>query len=227
MACAFVTGAASGIGSATVTALLASGWTVACTHLPGERVEGYAFEIDVADLTSVERAVADAEAHVGPLELLVNCAGYGEDVTLGEITPAQWQRMLHVHLGGTYNTCRAIAPRMRSRGSGVIINISSELALAGSTTHPHYVAAKGAILGLTRALAKELAPAVRVNAVAPGPTDTPLLGDKYRSAEYLATLPVRRISTAAEIAALVVFLSSEEGSFFTGQTISANSGTVI
>ena len=197
------------------------------SRLPGEHIDGFATEADVADSAAVNRAVAEVEATLGPTELLVNCAGYDEEVPLEEITAAEWQRMLRVHLGGTYNTCRAVAPRMRARGAGVIVNIASELALSGSTTHPHYVAAKGAILGLTRALAKELAPAVRVNAVAPGPTDTPLLPDVYRTPQYLATLPVRRLSTPQQIAALVAFLASGDGSFFTGQTVSPNSGAVI
>lgn len=227
MGCALVTGAAGGIGGAVVAALRASGWDVAANHLPGERVEAHAVEADVSDLRAVERMVADVEVALGPIELLVNCAGYDEEVPLEEVTPAQWQRMLHVHLGGTYNTCRTVGPRMRARGNGSIVNTASELALTGSTTHPHYVAAKGAILGLTRALAKELAPSVRVNAVAPGATDTPLLPDLYRQPEYLSTLPVRRISTAAEVAAVVLFVGGDGGSFFTGQTISPNSGAVL
>lgn len=225
--CALVTGAAGGIGGAVVAALRESGWSVAANHLPGEQVDAYAVAADVSDLEAVTRMVAEVERAVGAIELLVNCAGYDEEVPLEEIAPPQWQRMLHVHLGGTYNTCRAAAPKMRARGKGVIVNIASELAISGSTTHPHYVAAKGAILGLTRALAKEFAPTVRINAVAPGPTDTPLLPDAYRQPAYLETLPLRRLSTAADVAALVEFLASDDGSFFTGQTISPNSGAVI
>ncbi len=227
MKTAVVTGAAGGIGGAVVAALAAEKWTVASVHLPGEQVDTYAVEADVSDARAVETSLGDVERTLGPVDLLVNCAGYDEEIPLLEITPSQWRRMLHVHLGGTYNTCRWAAPRMRARGSGTIVNVASELALSGSSTHPHYVAAKGAILGLTRSLAKELAPSVRVNAVAPGPTDTPLLPDVYRQPDYLATLPLRRLSTPAEVAALVAFLASEAGSFITGQTISPNSGAVI
>ena len=116
---------------------------------------------------------------------------------------------------------------MRDRGRGAIVNISSELALTGSDVMAHYCAAKGAIIGLTKALARELAPAVRVNSVAPGPTDTPLLTDLWRAPDYLSTLPVRRLSTPAEIAFAVAFLASDEASFFTGQVLSPNAGTVI
>jgi 2-hydroxycyclohexanecarboxyl-CoA dehydrogenase len=132
-----------------------------------------------------------------------------------------------VHLGGAYNTCRVLGPRMRDTGGGAIVNISSELALSGSETMAHYCAAKGAIIGLTRALARELAPAVRVNSVAPGPTDTPLLTDLWRSREYLETLPLRRLSTPQEIGETVAFLASPEAGFFTGQVVSPNSGAVI
>src|SRR5258708_32241465 len=135
--------------------------------------------------------------------------------------------MLRVHLRGTYNTCRVLAPRMRSRGGGLIINVSSELALTGSATHAHYCAAKGAILGLTKALAKECAPTVRVNSVAPGPTDTPLLSDEWRSDAYLATLPARKLTRPEAVGQTIAFLASDEARFFTGQGISPNSGAAI
>ena len=89
--------------------------------------------------------------------MLVNCAGYVEETPLGEITDADWNRMLRVHLGGTWHTCREVAPRMAARGRGAIVNTSSELALCGAELHAHYCAAKGAIIGLTKSLALELA----------------------------------------------------------------------
>jgi 2-hydroxycyclohexanecarboxyl-CoA dehydrogenase len=224
---AFVTGAAGGIGGAVAGALEARGHVVARNHLPGESVPGYSALADVSDAAAVGRAIERAEADLGEIDVLVNCAGFVQEIELHEITDADWRRMLAVHLGGTYHTCRLLGPRMRDRGRGAIVNLSSELALAGSDVMAHYCAAKGAIIGLTKALAKELAPAVRVNSVAPGPTDTPLLTDLWRAPDYLATLPLRRLSTATEIAAAVAFLASDEGSFFTGQVVSPNSGTVI
>jgi 2-hydroxycyclohexanecarboxyl-CoA dehydrogenase len=224
---AFVTGAAGGIGGAVAGALEARGHVVARNHLPGESVPGYSALADVSDAAAVGRAIERAEADLGEIDVLVNCAGFVQEIELHEITDADWRRMLAVHLGGTYHTCRLLGPRMRDRGRGAIVNVSSELALAGSDVMAHYCAAKGAIIGLTKALAKELAPAVRVNSVAPGPTDTPLLTDLWRAPDYLATLPLRRLSTATEIAAAVAFLASDEGSFFTGQVVSPNSGTVI
>jgi 2-hydroxycyclohexanecarboxyl-CoA dehydrogenase len=213
-----VTGAGGGIGGASADALEAVGMTVARTDLP----------LDVADAGAVAELVAQTEAGLGPIEVLVNCAGYVEETPLGEITDAEWNRMLRVHLGGTWHTCRAVAPRMAARGCGAIVNTSSELALCGAELHAHYCAAKGAIIGLTKSLALELGGrGVRVNAVAPGATDTALLTDTWRTPAYLASLPVGRLSTAAEIAATVAFLASDAAAYVTGQVVSPNSGAVI
>jgi 2-hydroxycyclohexanecarboxyl-CoA dehydrogenase len=215
---ALVTGASGGIGGAAADALEAAGMAVARTDLP----------VDVADAGAVAGLVAETEAGLGPIDVLVNCAGYVAETPLADITDAEWNRMLRVHLGGTWHTCREVAPRMAARGRGAIVNTTSELALCGAELHAHYCAAKGAIVGLTRSLALELAGrGVRVNAVAPGATDTALLTDTWRTPEYLATLPVRRLSTPAEIAATVAFLASDAASYVTGQVVSPNSGAVI
>jgi 2-hydroxycyclohexanecarboxyl-CoA dehydrogenase len=215
---ALVTGAGGGIGGASADALEALGMTVARTDLP----------LDVADAEAVAGLVARTEADLGPIEVLVNCAGYVDETPLGEITDAEWNRMLRVHLGGTWHTCREVAPRMAARGRGAIVNTSSELALCGAELHAHYCAAKGAIIGLTKSLALELGGrGVRVNAVAPGATDTALLTDTWRTPAYLASLPLGRLSTAAEIAATVTFLASDAAAYVTGQVVSPNSGAVI
>ena len=215
---ALVTGAAGGIGGATADALEAGGMTVARADLP----------VDVSDAAAVAQLVAATESGMGPIEVLVNCAGYVEETPAAEITDDAWERMLRVHLGGTWHTCREVGPRMAARGRGAIVNVSSELALCGAELHAHYCAAKGAILGLTRSLAAELAGAgVRVNAVAPGATDTRLLTDTWRTSEYLESLPLRRLSTPAEIAATIAFLASDGASYITGQVLSPNSGAVI
>jgi NAD(P)-dependent dehydrogenase (short-subunit alcohol dehydrogenase family) len=216
-----VTGALGGIGSAVADALEARGYAVARSDLRGDHA------VDVADAAAVEALIDRVEEELGPVSMLVNCAGFAQEIPLLEIGDDDWQRMLHVHLGGTYNTCRVLGPRMRARGGGSIVNISSELALTGSETMPHYCAAKGAIVGLTKALALELAPQVRVNSVAPGPTDTPLLGDLWRGDEYLRTLPVPRLATPQEIGETVAFLASEDAAYVTAQVVSPNSGTVI
>jgi 2-hydroxycyclohexanecarboxyl-CoA dehydrogenase len=224
---ALVTGAAGGIGSAAAAVLEQRGFAVARNHLPADRVSGYSATADVADADAVADMVERVERDLGPVGVLVNCAGYHEETPLSDIEATAWRRMLRVHLGGTLNTCRVIGPAMRRRGGGAIVNISSELALTGDNAGAHYCAAKGAILGLTRSLALELAPEVRVNAVAPGPTDTPLLTDTWRGPAYLATLPIRRICTAGEIAETVAFLAGDDAGFVTGQVLSPNAGTVI
>jgi len=215
---ALVTGAGGGIGGASAAALEAAGMEVARTDLP----------LDVADAGAVAGLVARTEQELGPIEVLVNCAGHLTETPIADITDAEWRRMLRVHLGGTWHTCREVAPRMAARGRGAIVNTSSELALCGAELHAHYCAAKGAIVGLTKSLALELAGrGVRVNAVAPGATDTALLTDTWRTPEYLGSLPLRRLSTPAEIAATVAFLASDSASYVTGIVLSPNSGAVI
>jgi 2-hydroxycyclohexanecarboxyl-CoA dehydrogenase len=215
---ALVTGAGGGIGGASADALEAAGMEVARTDLP----------LDVADAGAVAGLVARTEQELGPIEVLVNCAGHLTETPIADITDAEWRRMLRVHLGGTWHTCREVAPRMAARGRGAIVNTSSELALCGAELHAHYCAAKGAIVGLTKSLALELAGrGVRVNAVAPGATDTALLTDTWRTPEYLGSLPLRRLSTPAEIAATVAFLASDAASYVTGIVLSPNSGAVI
>jgi len=215
---ALVTGAGGGIGGACADALEAAGMEVARTDLP----------LDVADADAVAGLVARTEQELGPIDVLVNCAGHLTETPIADISDAEWRRMLRVHLGGTWHTCREVAPRMAARGRGAIVNTSSELALCGAELHAHYCAAKGAIVGLTKSLALELAGrGVRVNAVAPGATDTALLTDTWRTPEYLGSLPLRRLSTPAEIAATVAFLASDASSYVTGIVLSPNSGAVI
>jgi 2-hydroxycyclohexanecarboxyl-CoA dehydrogenase len=225
---ALVTGAASGIGAAIAADLRSAGWRVAGLDLrPSDTDE--VLTADVTDAGAVAAAAEQAECALGPVQALVSAAGYYEMIRFSEITPAQWQRMLHVHLGGLVNTVRAVLPGMLSRRSGHIVAISSELAVGGGDGDAHYAAAKGAILGLVRSLAAEVAGrGVRVNSVAPGPTDTPLLApdSPWRAPEYLATLPARRLARPDEIAAAVRFLL-DEGSFLAGEVVGVNSGAVI
>ena len=226
---AVVTGAASGIGRACAEVMRGSGWRTAGIDLNPSGTD-LSLQANVADRAAVAAAVDQVTARFGQIDLLVSAAGYYEEgLDIAEITVAQWDRMLSVILGGTVNCCAAVLPHMLSRGQGVIVAISSELALAGSATDLHYVAAKGAVLGLVKSLAMEVAEtAIRVNAVAPGPTDTPLLAadSLWRKPGYLATLPLGRLVAPEEIAHAVHYLATE-GSMYCGEVLSPNAGAVI
>ncbi|HEV2092693.1 MAG TPA: SDR family oxidoreductase [Rubrobacter sp.] len=227
-AVALVTGAASGIGAAVASRLADAGWRVAGLDLRESETD-LSLAADVTDAAAVRAAAERAERELGPVSLLVTVAGYYEMVPVSEIGIEAWRRMLTVHLGGTRNACAAVLGSMIGRGSGRIITISSELALAGGEDDAHYAAAKGAIIGFTKSLAAEVADrGVLVNSVAPGPTDTPLLApdSPWREPAYLETLPLRRLVLPEEIAETVLFLA-EEGDYFCGQVLSPNAGAVI
>jgi 2-hydroxycyclohexanecarboxyl-CoA dehydrogenase len=225
---ALVTGAASGIGASTCDRLAAHGWRVAGLDVRPSATE-LPLRADVADRDAVRAAVDRVAGELGAVSLLVTAAGYYEMVPVAEIDVERWRRMLAVHLGGAVNACWAVLPGMLAADAGTIVTISSELALGGGARDAHYAAAKGAVLGFTRSLGVELAPrGIRVNGVAPGPTDTPLLepDSPWRAPEYLATLPLGRLVTPAEVAETVLMLV-EEGTYFAGQTLSPNAGAVI
>lgn len=226
---AVITGAASGIGKACADLMRQAGWQTAGIDLNASATD-LSLRADVADRAAVAAAADQVVQRFGQIDLLVSAAGYYEEgIDVADITKAQWDRMLAVILGGTVNCCAAVLPHMLSRGEGTIVAISSELALAGSATDLHYVAAKGAVLGLVKSLAMEVAQTgIRVNAVAPGPTDTPLLAadSLWRKPDYLATLPLGRLVTPEEIAGAVHYLATE-GSMYCGEVLSPNAGAVI
>ena len=225
---ALVTGAASGIGAAVVARLTGRGWKVAGLDLRGSETD-LPLVVDVADCGAVREAADRAARQLGPVSLLVSVAGHYEMFPVSEIGTERWQRMLSVHLGGTRNACAAVLPAMLEAGRGTIITTSSELALGGGAEDAHYAAAKGAIIGFTKSLAAEVADrGVRVNSVAPGPTDTPLLASDspWRDPAFLQTLPLGRLVSPEEVAETVLFLA-EEGSYFCGQVLSPNAGAVI
>jgi NAD(P)-dependent dehydrogenase (short-subunit alcohol dehydrogenase family) len=226
---AVVTGAASGIGAAVSAELAGHGWTVAGLDLQPADIGELSVTADVSDAVQVREAVGIVRAELGPIEALVTAAGYYEMVPVSEITAQAWTRMLRVHLGGLRNATCAVLPEMRERRRGAIVAIASELAIGGGDGDAHYAAAKGGIIGFVRSLATEVAAdGIRVNAVAPGPTDTPLLAanSPWRAPDYLATLPAGRLCRADEVAQVVQFLI-DESSFCTGEVVSPNSGAVI
>jgi NAD(P)-dependent dehydrogenase (short-subunit alcohol dehydrogenase family) len=224
---ALVTGGASGIGAAVVSALADRGYTVGCLDLNPGPTE-HAVAVDVSDASAVLQAVARLRDVLGPVSAVVTSAGFYEMAPVADIAVAAWRRMLRVHLGGLVNVVRATLPDLVDR-RGAVVAVASELAIGGGDRDAHYAAAKGAILGAVRSLAAEVAPlGVRVNAVAPGPTDTPLLApdSPWRAPDYLATLPLRRLTTTVEVARCVEYLICD-ATFSTGDVVNVNSGAVI
>lgn len=226
---AIVTGGASGIGAAVVAALRRRGYVVGALDLSGRADADHVVAVDVSDGPAVAAAVAEMRSRLGPVSALVTSAGHYEMVPVSDITAQAWRRMLRVHLGGLANATRACLPDTLERRSGAVVAVASELAVGGADQDAHYAAAKGAILGLVRSLAAEVADrGVRVNAVAPGPTDTPLLAadSPWREADYLRTLPLGRLASPAEVARCVEFLLCD-ATFSTGDVVNVNSGAVI
>ena len=240
---AIVTGGSRGIGAATVRALAASGASVAFCHvgdteraerlaadLAADGVRVYTSECDVSNEAAVNAFVAATTERLGHADILVNNAGISGELAFEDITPAAFDRMIAVHLRGTFLMTSACYPAMKAKGRGRIVNISSQLAFKGATGLVHYTAAKAAILGFTRALSREAAPhGVLVNAVAPGPIDTDMMSgmsEAWKAAKR-AELPLGRFGTPDEIAPTIVFLVSGGGSYYVGQTLSPNGGDVV
>lgn len=226
---AVVTGAASGIGGAVAAELIDRGWLVASLDLAPAPQCSWSATVDMTDGVAVAEAIGSAITELGPIDAAVSAAGYYEMLPIAEISREQWDRMLAVHLGGFVNLTRATLGDMMTRGSGSIVAITSELAIGGGGDDVHYAAAKGAIIGMVRSLAAEVASSgVRVNAVAPGPTDTPLLAadSPWRAPDYLATLPIGRLGSPEEVALCVAWLVDEDA-FCVGEILNPNAGAVI
>lgn len=183
---------------------------------------------DISDPRAVADAVADLRDRLGPISAVVNSAGHYQMAPVADITREAWHTMLRVHLGGLFNIARACLPDLLET-HGTLVAVTSELAVGGGEDDAHYAAAKGAVIGLVRSLAAEVAAdGVRVNAVAPGPTDTPLLAadNPCRTPEYLNSLPLRRLTTPQEVARAVEFLVCD-ATFCTGDVVNVNAGAVI
>ena len=234
---AIVTGAGSGIGRAISVQLAAEGYKVLVNDFRTEAAEAVAAEIgglacggDVSNEADVAAMVAKAEASFGPVTHLINNAGHVHQGRFTELKVEEFDRMIAVHLRGTFLCTQAVLAGMLARGQGVIVNIASQLGQIGGIELVHYSAAKAGIIGLTKALAREVsAQGVRVNAVAPGPINTPLV--RSLSADWqrakAAELPLGRFGEPEEVAATVAFLCSPAASLFVGQTLGPNSGDVM
>ena len=236
---AIVTGAGSGIGQAIALRLAADGYNVVVNDFRLDAAAATANQIgasavaiggDVSDEADVAAIVDIAKAKFGPVTHLINCAGHVHQGRFTDLTVADFDRMIAVHLRGTFLCAHAVLADMLARGSGVIVNIASQLGQIGGVELVHYSAAKAGIIGMTKALAREVsAQGVRVNAVAPGPINTPLvrsLSQDWQRAKAVE-LPLGRFGEPEEVANTVAFLCSPQSALFVGQTLGPNSGDVM
>jgi 2-hydroxycyclohexanecarboxyl-CoA dehydrogenase len=244
---AVVTGAASGMGLAIARQLAARGNRVGLLDLQGDaalraaaelRESGAAaigVEADVTDRLAVDTALDKVRAELGPIAIMVTSAGLDSFEPFTNITIESWERVLGVNLTGTFHCLQAAVPDMLEARWGRMVTISSSSAQSGAPRMAHYVASKGGVIGLTRALALELAPhGITVNTIPPGMIDTPMLrraeaGGDIGKLEKLAPrmIPVGRAGTPEDIAATCGFLCSDEAAFITGQVIGVNGGMVL
>ncbi|MFC7675345.1 SDR family NAD(P)-dependent oxidoreductase [Mycolicibacterium sp. GCM10028919] len=243
---AVVTGGASGMGEATCHELGRRGHRVAVLDLDGEaaqrvsedlRAEGVAalgVAADVSDRAAVDEAFAKVRNELGPVHILVTSAGLVDFSPFLEITPQSWQRLVDVNLTGTFHCAQVAVPDMLEAGWGRIVMISSSSAQRGSPGMAHYAASKGALLSLTRSLAREYGAAgITVNNIPPSGIETPMqrqsqaTGHLPSNEQMAASIPIGRLGSGDDIAAAVGFLCSEEAGFITGQTLGVNGGAVM
>ena len=235
-----VTGASRGIGYETARVFLEAGDRVVLNYLPtpgpcsalGAEFPGRALPVraDVSRREAVRQMLWKARERFGPLDILINNAGIAQQKQFQDITDDDWNQMLGVDLTGVFLCCQEALPDFLAEKSGVILNISSIWGLCGASCEVHYSAAKAAVIGLTKALAKELGPSgIRVNCIAPGAVDTGM--NAHLGADTLDAVreetPLGRLGTPREIAETALFLASDSAAFLTGQVISPNGGLVI
>lgn len=242
---AIVTGGARGIGRACALDLARRGFHLGVADLPGEElettaaalrglgVEALALPGDVSDFAAVQGLGAAVTARWGRVDVLVNNAGISQPKTLLEISEEEWDRTVAVNLKGCFNWAKAVVPAMLAGGGGRIVNISSVSAQTGggksAVSKFAYCAAKAGILGMTRGLAKELAPTIAVNAVCPGSIETALTSRliETRREAILGTIPLGRIGTPEDVAVVVTFLATAEPMYLTGEVIDVDGGQWI
>ncbi len=242
---AIVTGAANGIGRAIAIRLAAEGAKVALADIQLDAAENAAAEIRrggasaiavALDVTRLDDAIAAAdrvERELGPIDILVNNAGWDIVLPFVESTPDLWDKVIAINFRGMLNCCKAVAPRMQSRGAGKIVSISSDAARVGSSGESVYAGCKAAIIAFSKTLARELAANhINVNVVCPGPTDTALLRNAMAGREKVLEamargIPFRRLGQPADLAGAVAFFASSDSDFVTGQVLSVSGGLTM
>jgi 3-oxoacyl-[acyl-carrier protein] reductase len=242
---ALITGAGGGIGRETALLLAAEGAAVAAADLnlataeatvaviaaaePAARATAIA--LDVTSEAGVRASVAEAERRLGAVDVLVNCAGIYRVGEVDTVTLRAWSEVLATNLTGAFLMCQVVLPGMLARGRGSIVNLSSISGRTRSTlAAPSYVASKAGVIGLTMSLAAQVAGrGVRVNAVAPGPTDTDMIRTlpEEQRARLASTIPLGRLGAAREVASAIVFLASDAAAFITGETLNVNGGAFM
>lgn len=233
-----VTGGSRGIGAAVCRKFAAEGYTVAINYEKSEEkakaladeIGGRAFRADVSDYAEVSKMFSEIEEQLGGVNVLVNNAAVSVVGLFQDMTDGEWERLFGVNVKGVFNCAKRAVGNMLGEQAGSIVNLSSMWGVTGGSCEAHYSAAKAAVIGYTKALAKELGPSgIRVNCVAPGTVATEM--NAHLSKEDLDALaeetPLGRIGTPEEIAEAVFFLASEKASFITGEVLNVNGGFVI
>lgn len=238
---AVVTGGGSGIGRAIALQLAKDGASVSVWDLNADSAEETAslitaeggtaigLAVDASSKTAIEAGAQQTREAFGPVTVLVNNAGVSSFIPLLELTEEVWDRTINVNLKGVFLCCQTMVPDMLAVGWGRIINITSSSVQTGAPNMAHYVSSKGGVLGLTRALAIELADKnITVNNVPPGFIDTPMLrASPIDVDKYAAAMPMKRAGKPEDIAAACSYLASEAANYITGQTIGANGGRYL
>lgn len=238
---ALVTGGARGIGRAIVEAFTEEGASVTVLSRSEDVAEALAqtlrsrgrgviaLKADPADDDAARRAVAATVKEFGRIDILVNNAGFSRRIPFVEMSPADWDELMNVNLRGVFLMTRHVVPMMIETGGGRIINVASQLGQRGAPQLAHYCAAKAGVIGFTKALARELGPAITVNAIAPGPVWTDMIRGRESSwyEQIKQELPLGRIGEPEEVAPTAVFLASADGALYTGQTLGPNCGHVM
>ncbi len=240
---AIITGGASGFGKETALLFAREGADVVLLDLDAKGAKAVVEEVsslsrnahsvvvDVSKEESVKAGFKEAIEFLKDVDILVNCAGLGRSAKIQDLSLKEWQFLIDVNLTGTFLCCREIIPHMLERKQGKIVNLASICAQTGRLVAVDYAASKSGVVGITRALALQVAPdGINVNAVAPGPVATPLFEKNYTPEmvdKLMSTIPYKRRGQPSDIANLILFLASEESSWITGEVIAINGGAFI